>query len=249
VTTKVTIADKGKGNKILLNGKVSKATVTKWVVRLLAPDQDVQVRSKLDLPIGQGLGMSGAGAMSTALAIADALDISKKMAVQAAHRAEIKYRTGLGDVGPQSVGGMTIRLKPGIPPYGKIRSIPVDEELEIVVGIVGPSISTKKIITDSTWKRRINKAGRDCVDGLSKRPTLDALFSLSRRFAEGTGLVSRTAARALRAVDRVGMASMSMIGNSLYAHGEDTGRLARAMKRHVKKVYICHVDNKGARVL
>ena len=140
-------------------------------------------------------------------------------------------------------------LKPGIPPHGKIRSIPVDDELEIVVGIVGPSISTKRIITDSGWKRRINKAGRTCVDALSKRSTLDNLFKLSREFAEGTGLISKRASRAMKAVDRVGMVSMSMIGNSIFANGDDTGRLARAMKRHVKKVYICHVDNKGARVL
>jgi pantoate kinase len=251
VTTKVSIS-KGKKKEIFLNKKRSRADVTRTVAHVLAPDFRVQVKSTLDLPIGQGLGMSGAGALSTAIAIADALELPRKEAVYVAHEAEIISRTGLGDVGPQSLGGMTIRLKPGPPPrYGKIRSIPVDDEVEIVVGIVGRPIKTKKVITDSRYRKRINRAGKDCVAKLSKRPTLERLFTLSRKFAEGTGLVTRKMARALKAVDRFGMGSMSMIGNSIFAYHEDgdTAKIVRVLKRHVRKVFICHIDNQGARIV
>lgn len=248
VTTRVTIS-KGSKKEVFLNGKRSRAPVTRTVAHVLAPEFRSQIKSKLDFPIGQGLGMSGAGALSTALAIADAVDITYTEAVAVAHEAEIISWTGLGDVGPQSFGGMTIRLKPGLPPYGKIRKIPIDPDTEIVVGIVGPGVSTKKVLMDPKCAKEINKAGKDNIQALSKRPTLENFFKISRRFAKRTDLISKKAAKALRAVDRVGMGSVSMIGNSIFAFGDDTAKVVRAIKRHVKKVHICYVDNQGARTI
>lgn len=251
VTTKVTLTE-ATGTpivKVHLNGKPSKAPVTRMVIDELAPDFDVVVKSAIDFPVGQGLGMSAAGALSTALAIADALGLPRESAVQSAHKADVLSRTGLGDVGPAAQGGLTIRLKPGIPPIGQIRSIPVDADVEILVAMVGPPMSKPKILTDPARRSAINRAGKDCVDKMSRKPTLDNLLALSRGFAERCGLMTKDVERALKAVDRFGKASMSMIGSSIFAHGEDLGAVTRALKRFSDEVYICHVDNMGARVV
>ena len=235
--------------KVFLKGKLSKAPVTKMVIDELAPNHDVIVKSTLDFPIGQGMGMSAAGALSTAVAIADALGLPRAQAVRSAHKADVMSRTGLGDVGPAAQGGMTIRLKPGIPPFGQIRSLPIDPEVEILVAIVGPPMSKPKILTDPAHRRAINQAGKDCVDKMSKNPTLENLLTLSRGFALRCGLMNEDVAQALKAVDRFGKASMSMIGSSLFCSGEDLGAMARALKRFTDEIYLCHVDNKGARIL
>jgi pantoate kinase len=251
VMTKVTLteASDDPARKIFLNGKPSKAPVTRKVIDELAPGHDAVVKSTHDFPIGQGLGMSAAGALSTAIAIADALGLPREKAVHAAHAADVISRTGLGDVGPAAQGGMTIRLRPGIPPFGQIRSIPIDGDVEILVAMVGPPMSKPKILTDPARRRAINQAGKDCVDKMSRNPTLDNLLTLSRGFAEKCGLMDNDVRTALKAVDRFGKASMSMIGSSIFAHGEDPGVMARALKRFTDEVYVCHVDNRGARIL
>lgn len=235
--------------KVFLDGKACKAPVTQMVIDDLASRYNIVVKSKLDFPIGQGLGMSAAGALSTALAIADALDLPREKAVHAAHKADVLSRTGLGDVGPAAQGGMTIRLRPGIPPLGQIRSIPVDPDVEILVAIVGPPMSKPKILTDPSRRKAINRAGTDCVEKMSRNPTLDNLLVLSRGFAERCGLMPSIVEKALKAVDHFGKASMSMIGSSVFAHGDDLGSMAKALKRFEAEVYVCHVDNKGGRVV
>lgn len=251
VTTKVTVTEASGEpvRKVFLKGKLSKAPVSKMVINELAPDHDVVVKSTLDFPIGQGMGMSAAGALSTAIALADALGLPRTQAVQSAHKADVMSRTGLGDVGPAAQGGMTIRLRPGIPPFGQIRSIPIDPEVEVLVAIVGPSMSKPKILTDPAHRRAINQAGKDCVDKMSKNPTLDNLLTLSRAFAQRCGLMNDDVAQALKSVDRFGKASMSMIGSSIFCNGEDLGAMAHALKRFTDEIYICHVDDRGARIL
>ena len=253
VTTSVILyePEEGKAPKreVFLDGKLSKAPVTQLVIDDLAPDYDIVVKSKLGFPIGQGLGMSAAGALSTAIAIADALGLSREKAVQSAHKADVMSRTGLGDVGPAAQGGMTIRLKPGIPPFGQIRSIRLDDDVEVLVAMVGDPMCKPKILTDPARKKSINNAGKDCVDKMSRNPTLDNLLTLSRGFAEECGLMNNNVASALRAVDRFGKASMSMIGSSIFAKADDLGAMTRALKRFTDDIYICHIDNEGARII
>jgi len=253
VTTSVTLSEpedpERPARSVYLNNKPCKAPVTHRVIDELAGDRDAIVKSELAFPIGQGLGMSAAGALSTAAAIADALGLTREAAIHAAHKADVLSRTGLGDVGPAAQGGMTIRLKPGIPPHGQIRSIPIDEDVEVMVAIVGPPMDKPKILTDQGHRRRINAAGKDSVDRMSRNPTLDNLLVLSRKFAEDCGLMSKDVRLALKAVDRFGKASMSMIGNSIFCIGEDLGSMAQAMKKLTDEIYICHVDNDGARIL
>ncbi len=201
--------------EIYLDGKPSEAATTRAVVEMLA-SRPVHVESELDIPVGGGFGASGAGAFSTALALNVALGLGKTYneLSYAAHVAEVKNRTGLGDVAGMSLGGVVVRLKPGAPfVLDRIPSAPRD----IYCVHFGP-ISTKSVLADAREKARINQSGKRCLKELLKKPTFEHFMALSRRFSVETGLISDRALDAVEAVETFdGMASMAMLGDTVFS--------------------------------
>ncbi|UCE73522.1 MAG: hypothetical protein JSV56_10910 [Methanomassiliicoccales archaeon] len=235
---------------VLIDNKTAQAPVTKHVVKRILGNEllKVKISSTLELPQGQGFGMSGAGALSASLALAKALEleISRDEIVCMAHEAEIEYSTGLGDVVPQSVGGMVIRKMEGCPPFGMIDQIS-PENTDIVCCVIGEQLPTKTIITNEEYKKRINEDGKRCLQELLKNPTQEKMMHLSFEFSKNTGLLSGELEDAIAAVKKYGQASMSMLGNSIFAMG-DTGIMAKILK-DFGEVYICKMDSEGARVV
>ena len=89
---------KGKGEiDTYINGVPSDAPVTKRTAQKLLPKgYDLVIRNEAQLPISQGFGMSGAGALTTAMAVADLFGIfTREEVVRAAHETEVELRTGL----------------------------------------------------------------------------------------------------------------------------------------------------------
>ncbi|UCF08163.1 MAG: pantothenate kinase [Thermoplasmata archaeon] len=236
--------------EILLNGRAETAPVTRHVVKRMVGDKKlkIQVESSVGLPSGQGFGMSGAGALSTALALSQALDLklSENEMTCLAHEAEIACGCGLGDVMPQSRGGVVIRRKEGCHPYGLLESVDV-RSADIVLCIVGESVSTKEIITDPIHKKRINKHGARCLSELLKHPDMHNMFKQSLQFARGTKFLTSAARKAIDAAGEFGYASMSMLGNSIFAMGE-AKPLARALQKY-GNVYICTIEKQGVRTV
>ncbi|HUL62013.1 MAG TPA: pantoate kinase [Methanocella sp.] len=226
--------------EILLNGKRDEAPTTASVVRLLT-DAPVRVETRLNIPVGGGLGASAAGAVSTALALNERLGLGKTMdeLLTVAHVAEVTNGTGLGDVAGMSCGGVEIRKKPGAPFV--VDRIPVPPTFVYYV-CFGP-ISTKGVLADAREKALINATGRQCLAELLKRPTFAELMRLSRRFAVETGLISKRALDAVEAVEsRGGMASMAMLGDTVFATTPDGLEEFGAVKRAA-------IDPTGPRLL
>ena len=230
-----------------INGKPSSAAVTKLALNYLTRDTSlsVTVNTILDLPISQGFGMSGAGALSSALALSDLLNLPQENAVKAAHYAEVQSHTGLGDVVGSCFGGIEIRRKAGLPPWGILEHIP--GKYDIVLCVVGNNFETKKILTDSTKLREIASYGRSCTKKLLQKPTLEHLFSLGWKFTQSINLADKTVLRAVESANRHGLASMCMLGNSVFAVG-DTPKLCKTLSSF-GKVFCCSVDEEGARIL
>lgn len=241
--TEVMVKD-GENISIQLNGIPKEAPTTEFVVRELAARRSVEVHSKIDVPIGCGFGTSGAGALSTALALNKALslNLAYEQAAKIAHIAEVKSKTGLGDVIAQSTGGVVIRKEPGAPGIGVVDRIHVgDVKIDYVVF---GEINTKDILKDADMRRGINKAGRKAMKDLLQRPTFEEFITLSKKFAIETGLLSSRAANAIEAVESMGgMASMVMLGDAVFALG---GENALKEFGDVKTSKICH---QGARLL
>lgn len=247
-TSEVEIHDSRRQSiQVLLNGKASRAEVTKEALRILLRNgmQEVSVSTKLDLPVGQGFGMSAAGALSASLAACSLLGEGRQRAFEAAHLAEVIRGGGLGDVSAIHRGGITVRQKPGLPPAGKV--IRIDGQPEVVLCVVGRKMPTRSVLGDPRKRRAINASGSRRVEELLSDPTLERMMWLSSQFAIESGLASGKILDAISAASKLGMASMSMLGNSIFAIG-DTKELERVLS-DFGRTYTCNVDLAGPRLL
>jgi pantoate kinase len=220
VTTTVT-SRKGAGKiEVLIDGGKQPADVSRSAAAMLLGDErlDIKIESFLDLPSGAGFGMSAAGALSTAFALAEILELPPEDAFAAAHLAELKHHTGLGDVAALTRGGMTFRRREGLPPNGQIDRLSYDGD--IVAAVVGDNMSTSAVLRDPSNKAEIVSAGKACYRELSLDPTARSFFRLSREFTDRIGISSERVLEALEAVDGLGSASMIMLGNSVFACGD-----------------------------
>ena len=230
-----------------LDGNVTNAEVTRAAIRRMIGNEKVKVtvETSLQLPQSQGFGMSAAGALSTSIALADILGRTRQEAFECAHVAEIECISGLGDVSAIWRGGITIRKKAGLPPIGEV--LRIKGTPEVTLAVIGRKLLTKKVLTDPAKRKAINSGGSRKVDELLKEPTLEKLMELSASFALESGLASRRIVDAINAASKLGMASMAMLGNSVFAIGDPAGQ-ARALKRY-GEIWTCRVSTEGPRVL
>ena len=218
-TTTIESAPEIQDTEILLNGALSEAPVSRFVVEKLAKEP-VRVKTELSMPFGAGFGASGAGALGCAYALNSYFDLglTADEAAAVAHEAEVTNRTGLGDVIAQNAGGLVVRLQPGAPGTGRIDRIPVPPLLISYV-VRGP-ISTKEVLSDEKVMTAVNVAGEAALKELLKRPTFTNFMQLSRRFTVQSGLASDWALQAIEAVEAAGgMAGMIMLGDAVFAFG------------------------------
>lgn len=141
----------------------------------------VDVKHEISVPVGYGLGCSGAVALSLAMALNQALDtnLSREMVGKIAHVAEINCKTGLGDVLASYHGGFEIRTKSGAPGIGSIEKITTDSN---VILICFAPISTKKFIDEKL--ETINGLGGKMVSKLIKSKSYNDFQDMSLEFAK-----------------------------------------------------------------
>ena len=241
VDTTVTIEETSKQIiEIYINNVKKESPLVEYCVKKLIGDRNLHVivENHLDLPIAHGFGMSAASTLGTSLAITKILDKKPLEALYTAHTAEILYHTGLGDVNACYHGGIEIREKPGIP--GVIRKIP--GRYKIVLCILPGEIETAKILIDKNKMNLIKKYGRICTDKLLRNPTIEEFFSLSWKFARETKLISKNMEEIIEKAWNYGMASMCMLGNSIFAIG-DTIKLKEIFDKHGETI-ICNIYDK-----
>jgi pantoate kinase len=169
-----------------------------------------------ELPVGQGLGMSAAGALATALASARVLEVPRARAVEVAHLADLFGRGGLGGVAAILGGGLERRLEPGIPPWGAVRHRPWDHEILLV--LAGNPLPSPPLLSDPGFLRRVRRAGlraeRTTASGLHPRTFLRA----AERFTDEVGLASSERRAQIEALRSAGArVAQTMFGNVLYA--------------------------------
>jgi pantoate kinase len=211
--------------QIKINGRAEEANTTKYVVEHLAGTSEVMVvvSTNFEVPVGCGFGASGAGALSTALAVNELLSLNMTVneVAQTTHCAEVENSTGLGDVIAETYGGVVMRKKPGPPGIGVIDRIPHRNE-KISYVALGKK-STKMVLTEGgeEMKRRINEAGRAAMKALMRKPTLETFMRASWEFSLQSELISDTCKDAIEAVDAEGkVASVAMLGETVFVIGD-----------------------------
>ncbi|MDW7776511.1 MAG: pantoate kinase [Methanosarcinales archaeon] len=174
-----------------------------------------------DVRPGFGFGVSGAAALAAGFACAQVYDArtGERKIAAVAHCAEVLNRTGMGDVAGQCTGGLVMRTAPGAPGVGVTRQISV-KPCEISWVCLG-EISTASILGEEETMKRVNEMGVKALKSLRERPGLEHFMSLSRQFAVEAGLISSRALDAVEAVEsQGGMASMAMLGDTVFAPGK-----------------------------
>ena len=195
--------------------KISIPTVTTVLNKLT--DKNVSVDFSSGLPLGMGFGLSGACALTTALAVDKLLNLKKpkKELYMIAHTAEVINRTGLGDVAGQINGGFLVKRTKGSPLKAERLNV---KEKAVYYKLFG-KLDTKKVITDRKIKGRINKAGDNALKKIRKSISLSEIIEISKIFAEESGLLrNKKVKQAIRDIEKnSGKASMIMLGHAVFS--------------------------------
>ncbi len=230
-----------------INGKEDEAPVTKKAVEYMmsGTGMDVEIQTSLELPVGQGLGMSGAGAFSSCLALCKILGLPKEEALKASHRAEVECGTGLGDIAAQNVGGLTVRKKPGIPPFGEVESFKT--ESQVFLCVMEGEKSTSDILQNEEQRGLINKAGKKWYDELGEEPDLETMMKCSFEFAKESTLITEVQEELCQELwDHGHMASLTMLGNSIFCIPGKSNPMPLLSKKG--RLFELEIENKPARI-
>ncbi len=225
VTTEVKVEEAERQEiEIYANSEPCDCSVTKSVIKALIGSSPyrIEVNHKLEMPMMQGFGVSGAGAIGTAFALnkALALGFSEMELGRVAHRAEVENLTGLGDVIAELSGGFLVRKKPGAPGIGEV--LKFDEEARVYCFVVDVAMETKGILSGSEARERINRAGEASLKALLENPSLERFMRQSKEFAYLSGLMSPRVRDVIEKLEARGIASsMCMLGGSIFTFSEE----------------------------
>lgn len=239
--------------RIRIAGRDIDAPVTQQALARLAPRQAFAVDLRLDLPIGQGFGMSAAGTLAACLAATHELGLDPDEALAATHAAEVSAGTGLGDAIGSWFGGGELRIRPGVPPHGWAMRIEPPPQTAFLFCVLGEGIPTPSIIRDDAWKERTRRLADPAIDRILAvgRPLAwDLLLREAAAFSRALGLMPPAMQAAGDAMPPGVLWGQCMLGNTLWATGKPAALAsARASLATVGTVLSCGVDLAGARQL
>ncbi len=213
----------GKSTAIFYNNKKMHFPTVESVIKKLTK-RKINAKISSPLPLGAGFGMSGASALAAAHAINKLLKLRKPRMDLAllAHAAEVEFGTGLGDVVNQHYGGLLVKLDPSWKFSVVMPKMAYGEVYCISLG----KISTKKILSDESRKKRINRAAERSLKAIEEilkqkggRLDFKEIIAISREFAQESGLLQEKKTR--ETIQRIekngGRASMIMLGNAIFS--------------------------------
>ena len=254
VTTELSIY-KSQNNdfQISLNRSlVNNLEVSKWVVQYYLnnfnlPSYFIDINHFVEVPIGYGLGTSGAAALSLSYALNKSLGLglTKEQAAQIAHVAEISCKTGLGTVIAEFYGGLEIRTSFGAPGIGKVTKIKIDNYKAIVL-CINP-ILTKLVL--SNYSNNANKLGSIMIEQLLLTKDVKSFLSMAHKFADNLELTKGACEIPIQELRRHGFeCSVALFGQTIFTlvKSEHVSQVASILKRFSGTLIISDVDNKGA---
>ena len=211
----------GERTAVSFNRRAIALPAVEAVVEGLA-DRPVVVALESPLPLGCGFGLSGASSLATAYALDALLGLGRgrRELAMAAHVAEVRSLSGLGDVCAQYHGGWLVKLVPG-DPLAAVEA-PVAER-PIYHRYFAP-LDTRSVIGNPEQKARINAAADTALAALNGlldggETDMGAYIEVSKAFAIDSGLLTdeRVAAAIAEAEAAGGRASMIMLGHAVFS--------------------------------
>ena len=216
------------------------STVIDEVLKIMEIGTDFKVTQDIQLPIGAGFGTSAASALSLTLALNEFLDLgySTELCGQIAHMAEVNLGAGLGDVIAQTGYGLVLRVEPGAPGIGKIKSF--EHDVFIAWKTFG-AIETSSVIQNPRHHQVISDVGLKYLEYFEEKPSLKNFLDFSNRFSNETKLMSDEVKNLVDYFnsrhDILG-SSMGMLGNTVFAfaQNEDVFKNEEVENLHIDKL-------------
>jgi len=209
------------------------------------------IEHHISIPVGYGLGSSGAVALSLSYALDQVLEtnLDKAEIGTIAHNAEVNCKTGLGDVLASYHGGFEIRVKPGAPGIGEVEKIDT-ENVSIVMVCFSP-ISTNKFIQEQLSK--INGLGGKMVNKLLESKDYDNFQDMSLEFAKYVNVMTPRMEKLIEELSLNGIKSgIALFGETVFSMvpKEMEGKVLEIVKKYPQgKIITSQLDLQGARVL
>jgi pantoate kinase len=251
VTTTVSIFDRSSGYQISMNGMTAEnAEVSQLVLqqylKFFRRPYYIKIEHDVEIPIGFGLGSSGAAALSLSYALNEAakVGLSAEEAAQIAHWAEIVCGTGLGTVIAEYVGGFETRTRAGAPGIGIIRKIEL-KGYKVIIFCMRP-ISTKLVLRGNS---NIRSGWRDDPP---RTVSIKDFVTISYEFVSKMGLTNGRCKEPIKALRAHGFdSSVALFGETIFTiiPEDQVLEAERCLGGLNGKSITCGIDNTGARVL
>ncbi len=260
VTTKVTIQRKKEQKlnyKITTNGYQSdKTDVSEFVLHEFLKLGDFsknffEIEHNISVPVGYGLGSSGAVALSLSYALDQALQtkLEKTTIGKIAHNAEVNCKTGLGDVLASYHGGFEIRVKAGAPGIGHVEKIST-EKISIIMICFSP-ISTNKFIKERL--SQINGLGGKMVNQLLESKDYDHFQDMSIEFAKYVDVMTPRMQKIVKELASNNIkCGIALFGETVFSMipQKEESKVLDVLEKYSDVIIIkSELDNNGARVL
>lgn len=254
--------EKKAGSRIWMNGRAAgrgDAEVSQWVVDWYAKKYAekpffARVEHEIDIPVGFGLGSSGAAALSLSYALNAALGTgrSSEEAAQVAHEAEIACGTGLGTVIAEYAGGLEMRTGAGAPGIGTVERIisPGQAEGYKAVILCMSPISTRAFLANRMDV--INGLGGRMLERLAGTRSVDDFMQMSHQFADTLGLTEGRCRAPARELAAAGFeCSVALFGETVFTIVPRARAIEAAaiLQKFEGRLIVCDIDCMGARTL
>ncbi len=209
------------------------------------------IEHEISIPVGYGLGSSGAVALSLSFALDQALEtkLDKTIIGQIAHNAEVNCKTGLGDVLASFHGGFEIRVKPGAPGIGSVEKIFTDK-ISVIMICFSP-ISTNKFIKERL--SQINGLGGKMVNRLLESKDYEHFQDMSLEFAKFVDVITPRMQKLVNELSKNNIkCGVAFFGETVFSMipKEDEDKVLEILQKYPDGIIIkSELDDNGARVL
>ncbi|MCI4336415.1 MAG: hypothetical protein L3K17_04360 [Thermoplasmata archaeon] len=227
VWARATFTPGGPARRVVRGDSRRSLPISTEVARRLAGETPGRLVVELhhELPISQGFGMSSAGATATALAVGPIFRASRQRCWETAHLADLFGGGGLGGVSAIRGGGWERRVRPGVPPWGRVVHAPFRHS--IFLAVLGRPLPSPRLLASARGLARLTRSAAAGVEELSRAPTAETLLDVSERFTDGAGLAPPGLRRV---IDRLrtanAWAGQAMFGRSVWAVPRDSSARA-----------------------
>ena len=218
---------KGEGGRIevYINGERARQATTEVALKILFDEEklnDISLKVEISIPapISAGFGTSAAGTFAALIAACRELKIPRTLQslAQITHIAEITCRTGLGTIsGIFSPGSCVLVTKPGAPGYCNVDSIPLDNDMRILVAYFG-EIDTRKVLARQDIRGRINSLGFKALSSILEEPTITNFLRQARMFSMNTPLKTLNVIKTFKVLEKLEVVgyAQNMIGDAVH---------------------------------